>query len=52
MLFARSLATKLGGRGLLAFSVHPGAIFTNLGNHLLTGDTQEEQMKWVEGYRE
>jgi len=50
MLYARSLGAKLGSRGLLAFSVHPGAIFTNLGTHLLTGDTQEEQMKWIEGY--
>ncbi|KAK4445229.1 short-chain dehydrogenase TIC 32 [Podospora aff. communis PSN243] len=39
MLFAVSLAEKLGGRGLLAFSLHPGVIATNLGGHL---DWQED----------
>ncbi|KAJ2981506.1 hypothetical protein NQ176_g1980 [Zarea fungicola] len=34
ILFAVSLAQKLGSRGLLAFSLHPGAIITNLGTHL------------------
>lgn len=35
MLMARSLANKLGIKcGLLAFSLHPGVIFTNLSNHL------------------
>ncbi|KAJ5499201.1 Short-chain dehydrogenase/reductase SDR [Penicillium expansum] len=35
ILFAISLAEKLGlKRGLLAFSLHPGVIWTNLGNHL------------------
>jgi NAD(P)-dependent dehydrogenase (short-subunit alcohol dehydrogenase family) len=34
MLIAVSLAEKLGNRGLLAFSLHPGVIGTNLGNHL------------------
>lgn len=35
MLMALSLAKKLGDkRGLLAFSLHPGTIWTNLGNHL------------------
>ena len=29
LLFSVSLAEKLGKRGLLAFSLHPGAIFTN-----------------------
>ncbi|TQN65625.1 Retinol dehydrogenase 14, partial [Colletotrichum shisoi] len=29
-----SLAEKLGGKGLLSLSLHPGAIFTNLSNHL------------------
>ncbi|EFR01480.1 WW domain containing oxidoreductase [Nannizzia gypsea CBS 118893] len=34
-LFALSLAQKLGVKsGLQAFSLHPGAIFTNLGAHL------------------
>ncbi|KAF2654541.1 NAD(P)-binding protein [Lophiostoma macrostomum CBS 122681] len=34
MLFALSLAEKLGGKDLLAFSLHPGVIHTNLGDHL------------------
>lgn len=35
MLMALSLAEKLGSkRGLLAFSLHPGTILTNLGNHV------------------
>jgi NAD(P)-dependent dehydrogenase (short-subunit alcohol dehydrogenase family) len=33
-LFARELATRGGGHGLLSFSVHPGAIMTPLGRHL------------------
>ncbi|KAF4121687.1 Short-chain dehydrogenase [Geosmithia morbida] len=40
MLFAISLAQKLGGRGLLSYSVHPGAIGTsNLAHHLDILDT-------------
>jgi NAD(P)-dependent dehydrogenase (short-subunit alcohol dehydrogenase family) len=35
MLMAISLAEKLAARNLLAFSLHPGVIFTNLANHLL-----------------
>ena len=35
MLMAMSLAEKLGSRNLLAFSLHPGVIITNLANHLL-----------------
>lgn len=35
MLFAISLAQKLGIKhNLQAFSLHPGVIWTNLGNHL------------------
>ncbi|KAL7910387.1 hypothetical protein GGI35DRAFT_448632 [Trichoderma velutinum] len=34
MLMAISLAEKLGSRGLTAFSLQPGAIMTNLGNHI------------------
>jgi len=34
MLYSVSLAEKLGKRGLLSYSLHPGAIWTNLGNHL------------------
>jgi NAD(P)-dependent dehydrogenase (short-subunit alcohol dehydrogenase family) len=34
MLFAVSLAEKLGKTGLLAFSLHPGVIATNLSGHL------------------
>jgi NAD(P)-dependent dehydrogenase (short-subunit alcohol dehydrogenase family) len=33
-LHARALARRLGGSGVLAFSVHPGVIMTNLGRHL------------------
>jgi hypothetical protein len=28
------LATKLASKGLLAFSVHPGVVSTNLGGHI------------------
>lgn len=34
MLMALSLSLKLANRGLQAFSLHPGVIFTNLGGHL------------------
>ena len=33
-LFARELARRAGPSGLLSFSVHPGAIVTELGRHL------------------
>lgn len=33
-LFARDLARRGGPQGLLSFSVHPGAIITDLGRHL------------------
>ncbi|MGH7734312.1 MAG: SDR family NAD(P)-dependent oxidoreductase [Gemmatimonadales bacterium] len=33
-LFARELARRAGPLGLLSFSVHPGAIITELGRHL------------------
>ena len=33
-LFALELATRAGPSGLLSFSVHPGAIITDLGRHL------------------
>lgn len=33
-LFARELANRYGDRGLLSYSVHPGAIITDLGRHL------------------
>jgi NAD(P)-dependent dehydrogenase (short-subunit alcohol dehydrogenase family) len=33
MLFAISLAEKLGSKGVLVFSLHPGVIFTNLARH-------------------
>lgn len=33
-LFARELATRYGGRGLLSYAVHPGVIATELGRHL------------------
>jgi len=34
MLMAISLAEKLGDKGLVALSLHPGVIMTNLGLHL------------------
>ncbi|KAK1750433.1 short-chain dehydrogenase TIC 32 [Echria macrotheca] len=39
MLTALALANKLGKRGLLAFSLHPGVILTHLADHL---DAQKE----------
>lgn len=38
MLFAVSLAEKLGDKGLLAFSLHPGVISTNLSRHSSQSD--------------
>lgn len=34
MLMALSLSSKLAQKGVQAFSLHPGVIFTNLGSHL------------------
>lgn len=34
MLFSVALAERYGSRGLTAFSLHPGGIWTNLGRHL------------------
>ena len=34
ILFATSLAHKLGPKGLTAVALHPGVIGTNLGSHL------------------
>ena len=34
MLTAMSLAENLGDKGLVAVSLHPGVIMTNLGTHL------------------
>ncbi|KAM0303914.1 hypothetical protein ACHAPM_003489 [Fusarium culmorum] len=43
MLFAISLAEKLGSRGLQAYSLHPGAILeTSLGDHLVNLDSLVE----------
>ncbi|WYZ38118.1 hypothetical protein EsH8_III_000032 [Colletotrichum jinshuiense] len=42
-LMALSLAEKLGGKGLLSFSLHPGVIFTNLGTHLESFDSLRAQ---------
>ncbi|KAJ3528696.1 hypothetical protein NM208_g10090 [Fusarium decemcellulare] len=39
MLFSIALAEKLGSKGLVSASLHPGVIYTNLGAHLdWTGD--------------
>lgn len=40
-LFARELARRAGQAGLLSFSVHPGAIITDLGRHLTDELLQE-----------
>jgi NAD(P)-dependent dehydrogenase (short-subunit alcohol dehydrogenase family) len=47
MLFAISLAKKLGSRGLQAFSLHPGAILdTSLAKHLDTLDSLGSHLKY------
>lgn len=47
MLFAISLAEKLGSRGLQAFSLHPGAILdTSLAKHLDTLDSLGNRLKY------
>ena len=43
-LFARELAHRAGPQGLLSFSVHPGAIITDLGRHL-TEDLMNEMLE-------
>ena len=43
MLFALSLAKKLGGKGLLAFSVHPGVVGTNLVRYM--GDKEFKALR-------
>lgn len=45
MLFTLSLASKLGIKhNLQAFSLHPGVIWTNLGNHI-DWDTEFEDLR-------
>ncbi|CAK7219916.1 hypothetical protein SCUCBS95973_003983 [Sporothrix curviconia] len=42
MLYSRSLAQKLGSRGVVSVSLHPGVIFTtNLSTHLAQKDFEE-----------
>ncbi|CAK7227546.1 hypothetical protein SBRCBS47491_006606 [Sporothrix bragantina] len=42
MLYSRSLAQKLGSRGVVSVSLHPGVIFTtNLSRHVATEDFAE-----------
>ncbi len=41
MLFSRSLAKKLGKRGVVSVSLHPGVIYTALGAHLQMEDYGE-----------
>ena len=43
-LFARELARRAGDEGLLSYSVHPGAIITDLGRHL-TEELMNEMME-------
>ncbi|MCB9373548.1 MAG: SDR family NAD(P)-dependent oxidoreductase [Microthrixaceae bacterium] len=45
-LFARELARRGGPQGLLSFSVHPGAIVTDLGRHL-TEDLMNEMASFA-----
>jgi NAD(P)-dependent dehydrogenase (short-subunit alcohol dehydrogenase family) len=40
MLFARELAKRYKNKGLTAFSLHPGAIFTNLQRHVVDHDAE------------
>ncbi|EPQ53758.1 NAD P-binding protein [Gloeophyllum trabeum ATCC 11539] len=40
ILFSLALAEKLGSKGLKAFSLHPGAIQTNLGRHINQQDIE------------
>lgn len=48
MLMAISLAEKLGPKhGLLAFSLHPGVIFTNLANHISGNEEWDALRKLV-----
>ncbi|KAI9742842.1 MAG: hypothetical protein M1818_003571 [Claussenomyces sp. TS43310] len=49
MLFSTALAKKYGAKGLLAFSLHPGVIFTNLTRHL-SAEMQEDfaEMKSID----
>ncbi|KAK1585923.1 short-chain dehydrogenase/ reductase [Colletotrichum navitas] len=42
-LMAMSLAEKLGRKGLLSFSLHPGVIYTNLASHLESFDSLRAQ---------
>lgn len=52
MLFSLSLAQKLGGRGLQAYSVHPGLIMTtNLGNHLDFASPDKDLKSFLEAHR-
>lgn len=44
-LFARELASRYGGSGLLSYSVHPGMIVTELGRHL-TDDLIKQMMAY------
>jgi NAD(P)-dependent dehydrogenase (short-subunit alcohol dehydrogenase family) len=47
MLMALSLAKKLGVKyGLQAFSLHPGAILTNLSSHLDWSTDMDGLCKW------
>lgn len=41
MLFSRSLADKLGSKGVSSFSLHPGVIQTRLGRDLELEDFAE-----------
>ena len=46
ILFAHELAARHGAKGLTAYSVHPGIIWTNLPNHL-GGDDWAGMTQWA-----
>jgi NAD(P)-dependent dehydrogenase (short-subunit alcohol dehydrogenase family) len=49
MLFSVALADRFASRGLLSYSLHPGAIYTNLGNHLSEADIAELSKQSIHG---
>ncbi|KAF4993033.1 hypothetical protein FGRMN_6769 [Fusarium graminum] len=52
MLFSNSLAQKLGGRGLQAYSVHPGLILsTGLGTHLDFANMDADLGAFIKAHR-
>ncbi|GAB0147068.1 hypothetical protein EsHS_00007449 [Epichloe bromicola] len=48
MLFSMSLAEKLGSKGLLSHSLHPGVISTHLGDHVAEFDSLNNNGAYLE----